>query len=96
MPVASRAQVYHDTTGTLYTSGGLRAKDLKMNPQGNIVSKAASSAAKKRAAKPGSMIKAIKKARSELKKGSAADKKAASEMLVKGRLAARMREIMQK
>ena len=43
--VGSRAQVMHGTAA--HTSGGLTAKDLKMNKWGRIVSRAKSSKAKK-------------------------------------------------
>lgn len=61
----SRAQVMHGKG--LTTAGGLSKKDLKVGNDGEIKSKAASKAAKKVAAKPGSWIDCLEKARDKLK-----------------------------
>jgi hypothetical protein len=58
------------------TSGGLKKSDLKMK-DGRIISKAASKAS---AGNP--WVKAVAKARKQLAKGSASEKKASKEMLV--------------
>jgi len=70
------------------TSGGLKKSDLKMK-DGRIISKAASKAS---AGNP--WVKAVAKARKQLAKGSASEKKASKEMLVKGKLASTARKIM--
>ena len=86
MVVGSRAQVMHGTADR--TSGGLKKSDLKMK-DGRIISKAASKAS---AGNP--WVKAVAKARKQLAKGSASEKKASKEMLVKGKLASAARKIM--
>jgi len=86
MIVGSRAQVMHGTADR--TSGGLTKKDLKVKG-GRIISKAAS-----KASKGNPWVKAVAKARKQMAKGSAADKKAAKEMLVGPRLAAAARKLM--
>ena len=85
----SRAQVYHGTADQ--TSGGLTKKDLKKTADGRIVSRAAS-----KASKGNPWIKALNSARNELSKGTAAQKKAAKEMLVTPTLAKKARELMKK
>ena len=80
MTIGSRAQVYHGTATE--TAGGLKKKDLKM-VKGEIVSKA-----KSKDEKANPWIKAVAKAKKELKiKGFA---------LVQGPLLARAREIYSK
>ena len=86
MAVGSRAQVFHGTAD--HTSGGLKKSDLKMK-DGRIISKAASKAS---AGNP--WVKAVARARKQLAKGSASEKKASKEMLVKGKLATAARKIM--
>lgn len=44
--MSSRAEVFHDKTGSLKTAGGLTYKDLMMK-DGRIISKAKSTASKK-------------------------------------------------
>ena len=86
MVVGSRAQVMHGAADR--TSGGLTKKDLMMK-DGRIISKAAS-----KASKGNPWVKAVAKARKQMAKGSAADKKASKEMLVKGKLATAARKLM--
>lgn len=82
MSIGSRAQVYHGTATE--TAGGLKKKDLKMvKKSGEIVSKA-----KSKDEKANPWIKAVAKAKKELKiKGFA---------LVQGELLKRSREIYAK
>ena len=87
MVVGSRAQVMHGAAER--TAGGLTKKDLKYTSDGRIISKAAS-----KASKGNPWVTAVAKARKQLAKGSAADKKASKEMLVKGKLAAAARKLM--
>ena len=80
MSIGSRAQVYHGNATE--TAGGLKKKDLKM-VKGEIVSKAKSKDEKKNP-----WIKAVAKAKKEMKiKGFA---------LVQGPLLAKAREIYSK
>ena len=86
--IGSRAQVLRGTADK--TSGGLKQKDL-MRKGDRIVSRAAS-----KASKGNPWIEAVKKARKEFSKGTAAQKKAAKEVLVTPLLAKKARELMKK